>query len=206
MFQQLSGCRLLEDVDGLLSRKPFLHVQTPVLGYWTRHAGAAQFWGDVALAARRRTQSRGSMNSLPKSATSASLDELRRLERLWKLCGQCWFATHWVLLSTNLAAAVLMLAGPRIGLSPDVLLLASVYVPASTLVIATLKPSTRATTFISAYRMLYFALLKQRLSALSTEKVIAVAEQAEVMIAQGGYMPSIGDLSPPEKTPVTERK
>jgi 1-aminocyclopropane-1-carboxylate deaminase/D-cysteine desulfhydrase-like pyridoxal-dependent ACC family enzyme len=98
-----------------------------------------------------------------------------------------------------------MLAGSRIGLSTEALLLASIYVPTSTLLIATLKPSTRATTFISAYRMLYFALLKQRLSALSTEKVIAVAEQAEAMIAQGGYMPSLSEIAGQEKAMSIER-
>jgi hypothetical protein len=53
--------------------------------------------------------------------------------------------------------------------------------------------------------MLYFALLKQRLSALSTEKVIAVAEQAEAMIAQGGYMPSLSEIAGQEKAMSIER-
>ncbi|WP_201494839.1 hypothetical protein [Rubrivivax sp. A210] len=98
-----------------------------------------------------------------------------------------------------------MLAGNRLGLSTEALLLASIYVPTSTLVIATLKPSTRATTFISAYRMLYFALIKQRLSALSTEKVVSIAEQAEAMIAQGGYMPSLSEIAPQDKASPPER-
>ncbi len=105
-----------------------------------------------------------------------------------------------MLLATNLIAAVVMLAGPRLGIATEAVLLASIYVPTSTLVIATLKPSHRATIFITAYRMLYFALLKQRLAAISTEKVILVAEQAETLIAQGGYMPSVSDMALQDKT------
>lgn len=139
------------------------------------------------------------MNSLRKRFKPAPVDELQKLERLWRRCALGWFATHWLLLSTNLCAAIVMLAGSRIGLSPEAELVASVYVPVSTLVIATLKPSMRATIFISAYRMLYFALLKQKIAAISTEKTISIAEEAEAMIAQGGYVPLFSETAQLEK-------
>lgn len=138
----------------------------------------------------------GPIACLDRNMNDRTLKELQQLETLWRRCAKGWHFAHWLLLATNLGAAAVMLIGPKVAGIAGLLEFSSIYVPVSTLAIATLKPSSRATTFIVAYRILYFALLRHGEGLISMKQLIAEAERAEVVISKNGYAPNVSDLQP----------
>ena len=133
-----------------------------------------------------------------KNQTNNVSGELIKLEGQWKSYARLWHATHWVLLLLSISTSIAILIIPSIPALESFTPYVTIIVPISTLLLTTLKPSNRATAFITSYRILYFALLKYKSNLYSIEELIQQAEIGERVISQAGYVPEVNSANESE--------